>query len=190
MRIISGEFRGRKIKTPLKKLNGFRPATYKVRQAIFSMLISRGMEIEGCRAIDLFAGTGSLGFECLSRGAQKVWFVEKDPLAVKYLKENLTEFNISPKRYKIIPKDVIHVVKRPPSEKFHLCFIDPPYRQSAVEPVLKKLIQNRWIIENGFIVSEVEDHFSLKKEIPELTLIVNKRYGQTRILIWTVTIKN
>ncbi len=73
MRIISGEYKGRKLKTPKKNLEGYRPATYKVRQAIFSILVSQGMEFEGARVIDLFAGTGSLGFECLSRG--QPWYI-------------------------------------------------------------------------------------------------------------------
>ena len=87
MRIISGEFRGRKLKTPTKNIEGFRPATYKVRCALFSMLTSRGMEFNGTKVLDLYAGSGSLGLECLSRGAQKVWFIEKDPVAVEFLKK-------------------------------------------------------------------------------------------------------
>ncbi len=190
MRIISGEFKGRKLKTPSKKMDGFRPATFKVRQAIFSMLASRGMEFEGCRAIDLFAGTGSLGFECLSRGADVVWFVENDPLAVRYLKQNLSEFDIFPNRYKVLCRDVMSVLKKSLPMKFHLCFVDPPYRKNALLPVLKKLVQNMWVIENGFIVSEIEGDLILKKDIPGLDLIVDRKYGQTRILIWTVTTKN
>ncbi len=188
MRIISGEFKGRKLKLLRKKIQGFRPATYKVRQAIFSMLTSRGMEFEGCRAIDLFAGTGSLGFECLSRGAKKVCFIERDKEAANYIKENLITFGVEENRYKIVAKDVLSFLKQGPKEKFHLCFIDPPYREGLLVPVIKKLIKNRWMVENGFIVSEVEGDLSLKKEISGIDLVVNRKYGQTRILIWTVKV--
>lgn len=186
MRIISGEYKGRKLKVPSKMEKGFRPATYKVRQAIFSMLISQGMEFEGCRAIDLFAGTGSLGFECLSRGAEQVWFVENDRNAILYLRKNLELFQVDEKRYSVISKDVNEVLKRTPPYMFHLCFIDPPYRRGSVIPCLKKIVQNRWVIPNGFIVAEVEGEFVFNKEVDGLELLINRNYGQTRVLIWTV----
>ncbi len=168
---------------------GFRPATYKVRQAIFSMLVSKGVEFDGCRAIDLYAGTGSLGFECLSRGASRVWFVEKDKNAVLYLKKNLELFGVDAKRYHIVAKDVTNVLKKNPPYMFHLCFIDPPYRKGSVIPSLKKIVQNKWVIPNGFIVAEVEREFVFDKDIDGLELLINKNYGQTRVLIWVVTTK-
>ncbi|GAB6886904.1 16S rRNA (guanine(966)-N(2))-methyltransferase RsmD [Desulfothermus okinawensis JCM 13304] len=188
MRIISGEYKGRKLKTPKKNLEGYRPATYKVRQAIFSILVSQGMEFEGARVIDLFAGTGSLGFECLSRGATLVYFVENNREAVKYLKINLENFGVEHTRFRIVSDDVHRILNKQSFEKFHLCFIDPPYRKGLALPVIKKLIKNNWVIENGFIVSEVEQEVEIEKEIPETNLIVNRKYGQTRILIWTKTI--
>lgn len=187
MRIISGEYRGRKLKTPKKGIEGYRPATYKVRQAIFSMLVARGMEFEGSKVIDLFAGTGSLGFECLSRGSQLVYFVENNPDAIKYLKTNLENFGVEKSRFRIVPYDVNKFLRKHPDEKFHVCFIDPPYRKGLALPVIKKLIKNNWIVENGFIVSEVEKDLKIRKEISGTNLIINREYGQTRILIWTKT---
>ncbi|GAB6162829.1 16S rRNA (guanine(966)-N(2))-methyltransferase RsmD [Desulfothermus naphthae] len=187
MRIISGEYRGRKLKTPKKGIEGYRPATYKVRQAIFSMLVARGMEFEGSKVLDLFAGTGSLGFECLSRGSKIVYFVENNQDAIKYLKINLENFRIEKDRFRVIAQDVHKFLKRYATEKFHLCFIDPPYKKGIAIPVIKKLIKNNWIVENGFIVSEVERDLDIKKEILGANLIINREYGQTRIVIWTKT---
>lgn len=75
MRIVGGQFKGRSIKTG--EGPGYRPATMKVRESIFSMLQARGVVFASVRVIDMFAGSGSLGIECLSRGAEDVWFVEK-----------------------------------------------------------------------------------------------------------------
>ncbi len=190
MRIVSGSLRGRRIKTLSKPIPGYRPATFKIRQALFSMLTSRGIEWAGCRVLDLFAGSGSLGMECLSRGAEVVWFVENHPHLVKLLKENLSLFGIPQKKYRIIPKDVNIFLKKIASLKFHLCFIDPPYRKKKVVPVLKKLIRNQWMVRGGLVVAEVEEEHPPIGEIEGLSLVLNRTYGQTRILLWTVTIKN
>ncbi len=190
MRIISGELKGRRIKTLTMPIPGYRPATFKIRQALFSILTSMGVEWEGCRVLDLFAGSGSLGMESLSRGAQEVWFVENHPKLTRLLRENLIRFNIEGYRYKIIQRDVIQVIKRTCPSRFHLCFIDPPYGKNRVVPVLKKLLQNRWIIRGGLVVAEVEADHPPIKEMEGLRPVDERTYGQTRILLWMVTTKN
>ncbi len=190
MRIISGELRGRRIKTLRESIPGYRPATFRVRQALFSMLTSRGMEWKGCRVLDLFAGSGSLGMECLSRGAQLVWFVENNPRLIGLIRENLTNFNVSRDRYRLFSNDVNIFLKKSGGIKFHLCFIDPPYGGKKTFPILKKIIKNQWIVEGGFVVAEVEAQHPPIGQMEGLTEVLMRDYGQTRILIWMVTTRN
>jgi 16S rRNA (guanine966-N2)-methyltransferase len=110
MRIIAGEYRGRVLKTT--SAPGYRPATSKVRQAVFSMLEARGVYWPECRVLDLFAGRGSLAFEALSRGAEEVLFVEMNKTAAKLINENAQKIGIPSSRYKVLAEDLFKVISR------------------------------------------------------------------------------
>ena len=104
MRIIAGALGGRNLKTV--EGPGYRPATAKVREAIFSMLSSRGVVWSGLRVLDLFAGSGSLSFEALSRGAQEVCLVEREPKVVQCLNQNVEALDVSD-RCRVAESDVL-----------------------------------------------------------------------------------
>lgn len=184
MRIVSGILGGRVIKTVSGRK--YRPATDKVRQAVFSMLEARGAFWPEMKVLDLYAGSGSMGLEALSRGAKEVWFVEKMKKAASVLANNLREFDIYHDRFKVLNRDVLSLLRTGLKREFQLVFIDPPYGQDLLVPTLENLLSAKSLRQEAFIVAEVESAINLEKEFSNLDLIVNKTYGQTRIFIWVV----
>jgi len=184
MRVVSGKYGGRTIKT-ISGPAGYRPATERVREALFSILESRGIDWPEIDLVDIFAGSGSLGLEGLSRGARSAWFIEKDRRAVEVIKQNIKQFDISRDKYKIIPKNAFSVIKNPPDNNFQLFFIDPPYGCGMVEPALEN-ISKKWELNPGAIIAvEVEKELNLQHEnIPGLRILEDRVYGQTRIYLW------
>lgn len=183
MRIIAGSIGGRSLKTV--EGPGYRPATSKARGAIFSMLESRGVVWSGVRVLDLFAGSGSLGFEAASRGAVEVTFVENAPKAATCLRGNVDHFGFGTV-CRVLEKDVATVV-RGRSEPFDIIFIDPPYGEARLLPTLKTLLRTGFLAKDGFVLAEVEHHHKpdpATVEFPGLLLDTSRVYGQTRILLW------
>ncbi len=197
MRIISGAFKGRTIhaaRSADDHAKGYRPATSKVRQAVFSMLQARGLSWQGLRALDLFAGTGSLGLEALSRGAAWACFMDSDRKAVAALKRTLDDFGlgpgIRPARAEIVARDVFAALRRPPSAPFGLVFVDPPYGRDLCLPALTAALDHGWIAPGALVLAEVEAGATLdpagSHSTPALALVpeTDRLYGQTRILLW------
>jgi 16S rRNA (guanine966-N2)-methyltransferase len=122
MRVISGLYRGRTLRT-VRDLS-VRPATDRVRQTIFDMLTNRIL-FDGARVLDLFAGSGSLGIEALSRGAEHVTFVEESREAAEFIEENLRTLGCSDAAL-VLEADAMSFI-RPGGEQFDLIFADPPY---------------------------------------------------------------
>lgn len=184
MRLVSGKYGGRVIKTASGP--GYRPATSKVRQAVFSMLESRGIDWDGLRAADMFAGSGSLAIEALSRGGQYSFFVEKNARAAALIKTNLKDLGIPASEYKVLTADLFNVLSRPPEKPFNLIFIDPPYGYDLLPKALDSALENGWLADGGFVLAEVEAQVEPPHSvlIDELNLLSNKLYGQTRILLW------
>ena len=138
MRIVGGQYKGRSIKTC--EGPGYRPATMKVRESIFSMLTARGLDFSDVRVIDMFAGSGSLGIECLSRGAPAAWFVEESGKAAGLIRKNLGDLKVERGRAKVLSKDLFSVLAKAPEQPFSLVFIDPPYGKDLLIPALEKAI--------------------------------------------------
>jgi len=184
MRVVGGELKGRTIKTC--EGPGYRPATMKVRESVFSMLQARGVDFPSARVIDLFAGSGSLGIECLSRGAPEVWFVEKAPKAAALIRENLKALGVS--RGRVVAKDLFKVLEQPPQRPFDLLFIDPPYGKGLLAPALEMALNKGWGAKGGIIVAEVETSVRPPETGPlaELELLTDREYGQTRIIVWRI----
>ena len=188
MRIIAGEYRGRSLKTTTGP--GYRPAMGKVREALFSMLESRGLAWEDTLVLDLFAGSGSLGFEALSRGARGAMFVESAPNAVKIIRENAKLLQIEEGRVAIVENEAGKALGRPPAEPFSLVFIDPPYKLNLLERCLTLLVKNNWLADGAIVNAEVEAKLAFHPErLPEtittaVELEADRAYGQTRVLLW------
>ncbi len=135
MRIISGTSKGRKLVTP--KRYSIRPTSDRVKESLFNIL---GAEVDDKLVLDLFAGTGNLGIEALSRGAKRVVFVEKGRQALRLIQTNLHQFGLVD-RSEIIPKDVnraIGILKQR-EECFDLILMDPPYEKGLIQRTLMKL---------------------------------------------------
>jgi 16S rRNA (guanine966-N2)-methyltransferase len=126
VRVIAGELGGRRFRAPRGRAT--RPTSERVREALFSLL----GEIRGAIVLDLFAGTGGLGIEALSRGAEKAVFVERDPIAVRTLRANLTALSLEPAGAEVRHSDALAALRsaRSRKETYDLIFIDPPYSQS------------------------------------------------------------
>ncbi len=130
VRIIAGDWRGRRI--PIPAGTRVRPTPDRVRETLFNWLSG---SIAGARCLDLFAGTGVLGLEALSREAEEVWFVETDSTLIRSLKTQIARFEIDAS---VIHEDVSTMLDRPVSQQFDIVFLDPPYER-PLEPLLGKL---------------------------------------------------
>jgi len=184
MRIIAGEFKGRRLKTTVGP--GYRPAMGKVRQAIFSMLESRGVVWQNARALDLFAGSGSLGLEALSRGAAFACFVEKDKKAAALIEENAAKFGLDMSRYRVRNQEARVFLGTRDMEPFDVVFIDPPYRGNFLASSITGMLRKEWLRKGGTVNAEVERGLALDPEhdFPPLECVADRTYGQTRVVLW------
>lgn len=157
-RIIAGRLRGLSIAVPPA---GTRPTTDRVREALFSAIVSR-VDLEGAAVLDLFAGSGALGLEAVSRGADTAWFVEENARAVACLKKNtagLASMSSSPPVTTTVKRSALPgAVERPCPVPggFDLVLADPPYGESAVldEPILEALRDGGWLAQDALVVWE------------------------------------
>jgi 16S rRNA (guanine(966)-N(2))-methyltransferase RsmD len=179
MRVIGGSAKGQKLKT-IKNYK-IRPTSSKVKEALFDIL---GNRIENRIGLDLFAGSGCLGIEAISRGASKITFIEKDKGGFYILRENLIRCGFKNHVYNIINTSVdrgINLLSRK-NEKFSLVFLDPPYMQGLSEKTINLLI-SKDIIEEGAIIAV--EHFYQEK-LPSFKIIKTIKtriYGETQITI-------
>lgn len=175
MRVISGSAKGHKLIAPNSPR--VRPALDKVRGAIFNILF----DVSGSRVLDLFAGSGAVGIEALSRGAKEAVFVEEWSRAIESIERNLAHCKLSNHAHIIsgdVLKTVSHLSKK--NKHFDLIFVDPPYLKSLVNTTLKQLAVSTLITTDTLIV--VEHHPKEPIEVPcGLTLTDNRKYGQTRV---------
>ena len=190
MRIIAGEFRGRTLRTVDGA--GYRPATGRVREALFSMLEARGIAWSACSVLDLFAGSGSLAFESASRGARRICLVENSMRAVQCLERNAAGLGLFAPRCRILREDALHLLSRrnrkgqaEPEERFDVVFMDPPYGMNLVPAALQALVRGRWLAPDAFVLAEAEAQARIGEAAQEgLACVGDRTYGQTRILLW------
>jgi len=190
MRIIAGEFRGRRLKTMTEP--GYRPAMGRVREALFSMLEAKGLVWPECSVLDLFAGSGSLAFESASRGARRICLVENSAAAVKRLEQNAASLGLFAPRCRILRMDALRLLARrdrkeltDPGERFEVVFMDPPYGMNLVPAALHALVSGQWLAPEAFVLAEVETQARINDAAhEELECVSRREYGQTRILLW------
>ena len=189
MRLIGGEWGGRDIRTG--EGPGYRPAMAKVRKALFSMLDARGVSWPETAVLDLFAGSGSLAFESLSRGAARAMLVESSKAAAEIVWDNAAKLGVEPGRLHVACEAVSRFLGRGAGAKrgYDLVFIDPPYADKVIENTLKLLIIQDWLNNGAIVVAEVEarSRFDVNCAPPELLLDTDRNYGQTRILLWRMS---
>lgn len=181
MRIVAGKFKGRSLAAP--KDQATRPTSDRVREALFNILAHGidGFALDGARVLDLFAGTGALGIEALSRGAKYGLFIENSAKARGLIRTNVETLNLTGVT-KIWRRDASALGPAGNLEAFDLVFADPPYGQGLAEKALRAAHDNGWIKPGGIAVVEegVEPGF----EAPEGFEEVDRRaYGDTEIII-------
>ncbi len=177
MRVIAGLFKGRRLASVRGRI---RPTADRVREAIFSILGTGA--VEDVRVLDLFAGTGALGIEALSRGAREGVFVEEHPVALTVLRRNLETLKLAG-RAQVLPVAVSLALKKLAikGEHFGLVFLDPPYGSGLAGETLEVLSRSRVLSRPAFVVAEHNRRESLPELLNDLERFELRRYGDTQV---------
>jgi 16S rRNA (guanine966-N2)-methyltransferase len=176
MRIIAGEFRGRRLLSPAGR--DVRPTSDRAREALFSILEHGQPPVRGARFLDLFCGTGAVGLEALSRGAAGVLLVESDGDALKVAQSNIERIG-TPRNIRLLRQDASRLGPAPMT--FDIIFLDPPYRSGLAASALERLAQGGWLAPEARIVVEVAADEMC--QLPEgYKLEQERRYGAARFL--------
>lgn len=174
MRVIAGTARGRKLKEPADRQ--IRPTTDMVKEAVFSAI---QFEIEGRRVLDLFAGTGQLGIEALSRGAREAVFTDESQAALRLVQENVAACGFAD-RAVIRRGDGLSYLKS--GEKFDIIFLDPPYGTGLAEKALETIIEFDILNENGIIVFESGSGLNMPE--PDGIYFKRKQYRYGKVMVF------
>ena len=177
MRVITGTARGVKLETVPGQ--DVRPTADRVKEGLFSAI---QFEIEGRRVLDLFAGSGQLGIEALSRGAERAVFVDAGKNAAALVKENLRRSKLTDKA-QVVQTDYFSYLSRC-REKFGLIFLDPPYAENFLENALEKIVEFDILSSGGIIVAERPEGKELPQEFEGYTRSRDYRYGITLITLY------
>lgn len=175
MRVITGTARGRRLKTP-EGLD-IRPTTDNVKESVFNII---QFDIEGRRVLDLFAGTGQLGIECLSRGAASAVFIDHSREAAAIIKENLKTCGLSGT---VLQQDALGFLRG--CGKFDLIFIDPPYDSELYAPVLECINSVDILSDGGIIICESRRELVLPELRPPYVKGREYRYGKVKLSVYT-----
>jgi 16S rRNA (guanine(966)-N(2))-methyltransferase RsmD len=173
VRIVGGELRGRRLRAPRGAAT--RPTADRVKEAIFNIL---GTPPEGAKALDLFAGSGALGLEALSRGCQSAVFVERAEPALAALRENIAQLRVDD-RARVLRDDASHAARRlfRAGERFTWIFLDPPYAGGQMDHALSAVSQV--CANDGTVIAEHDVRHEPKSEVGELSRHDHRRYGDT-----------
>jgi 16S rRNA (guanine966-N2)-methyltransferase len=182
MRVIGGKFKGKRLIEPKDKET--RPLKDLTKESIFNIINHSNkfsIDLKKAQVLDLFSGVGSFGIECLSQGASHVTFIEKYEAVLPILKKNLDNLK-SKINYEIIESDIFNEIEfKSLKLTYDLIFLDPPYKEKALEDILNQIIENKILKESGIII--IHRH---KKEIDEFPknfeLIDEKKYGISKII--------
>lgn len=179
LRIIAGQWRGRKLTTPAGDTT--RPTADRTRETLFSMLVSRLGSFEGLAVADLFAGSGALGLEALSRGAASCVFVEQDAAAIRALRSNVASLQAQ-SQCDVRAGSVLAL--GPAKAPLDLVMLDPPYRTGAGEVALDKLQRLGWIGEASWV--SLETAFNEEPKIKGMEAVADRKVGKARITLLRV----
>jgi 16S rRNA (guanine966-N2)-methyltransferase len=179
MRIVGGKFKGHNITSPSGQAT--RPTTDRVRESIFNILAHgvEGFDVEGTRVLDLFAGTGALGLEAISRGARYCQFVEENAEARGVIRRNADNLGVIG-LVKIWRRDAADLGSCTPQPTFDLVFADPPYGKGLGSKCLINLVDGQWLDVNAIVILEDSIRADVPN-VPSLTLLDRRNYGDTQV---------
>ena len=180
MRIVGGKLRGRALAAPDD--HAIRPTSDRVRESVFNILAhgAAAVELQGARVIDLFAGTGALAFEAVSRGAAYALLVEESAEARGLIRENIEALGLTGCT-RIFRRDATDLGPAGNIEAFALAFLDPPYGKGLADKALIALVDGEWLLPGAVIV--VEERDGVDVQIPPALLVLDRRvYGDTQVL--------
>jgi 16S rRNA (guanine966-N2)-methyltransferase len=178
MRIIAGLFKGHKLVSFDE--DHIRPTTDRVKESVFNILTPM---IEGARVLDLFSGTGNLGFEALSRGAVKVDMIEKSPRSIAIIKKNMNHLKVT-SGVEIHREDAVSFVKDYIGKAFDLILIDPPFPLKICETILREVSESQVADSHTRIVIEHSRKEPLPSQILKLTAIDTRSYGDKLVAFY------
>jgi 16S rRNA (guanine966-N2)-methyltransferase len=183
MRVISGKFRGLKLESPLD--SNTRPTSDRLKESLFSALESHkyNLNLRVSKVLDICSGTGALGIEAISRGAELVYFIEKNPTAIHVIEKNISKLKINNKneiQIKLIKNDAVKALEKI-STIFNIVFIDPPYNSSIIEDCLVSLQELNLINNESYIFAESSKKESFQVDGYEIFDI--KTYGKSKLTI-------
>lgn len=177
MRIITGEYKGRRLESP--RDNSIRPTTDKVKEAIFSII---AFDVPDAVCVDLFAGTGNLGLEALSRGAARCYFGDKSRESLALVRKNIGICGAQDKS--VVMAGEYQKVLSSIREKADIFFLDPPYRDGLMEDCISLIAENGLLAEDGIIIAEHGKEEKLPDEIAGFSKIKERKYGAIIISIY------
>lgn len=179
IRVIAGSAKGRRLL--MVPGEGTRPISDRAKQALFNVL---GADVVGAVVLDLFAGTGSVGIEALSRGAQRATFVERDRLAVNTIQANLRTTGFE-RRARVIRSDVFIYLRNDPAVGFDYIHVAPPQYQGLWADVLAALdARPAWVNPDGVVVAQVDPREFRPLALEHLALVDQRRYGNTLLCFY------
>ncbi|MDC9510013.1 16S rRNA (guanine(966)-N(2))-methyltransferase RsmD [Pseudoalteromonas sp. Angola-4] len=172
IRVISGQFRGRKL--PVKNVEGLRPTTDRIKETVFNWLMQ---DTRDATVLDCFAGSGGLGFEALSRFAKSTTFIELDASAAKQIEQNINTLKLENAQVKHT-NSLSYLEQKNTNSPFNLVFVDPPFRKNLAQSSCDLLENNQWLSEDALIYVEVETELSSFSQPDNWLLIKEKKAGQ------------
>ena len=181
MRVIAGLAKGRRLKSPVGLVT--RPTTDRIKESIFSIL---SPYLSGSYVLDLFSGTGNLGIEALSRGAEKAIFVDNNRNSIRVIREN-TETTGFKEKSKILQLEALKAISElaKSGEKYDIIFMDPPYLKGYIVPCIQAIEEGGLLKDEGIIVIEHDSKDIIPDQFIKLKRIKNRKYGNTTISIYS-----
>ncbi len=180
MRVIAGRAKG--ISLAAVPGEGTRPISDRVKESLFNIL---GDWIVGARVLDLFAGTGSVGIEALSRGAAEVLFVDQAAKAVRIVRENLKRTRLEGPHARVVKADAFHVLSAAPEAPFDLVYVAPPQYQGLWSRALLRIDEcPEWLAEDGLVVVQIFPKEYQPLELRALRPTDERRYGSTLLVFF------
>lgn len=178
-RIVAGALGGRRLVVPGGR--GTRPTSDRVREALFGSLDAL-LELDGARVADLYAGSGAIGLEAVSRGAAHALLVESDARAVTVLRRNVADLGVAA-AVRVAAAPVRRVLAEPPGEPYDLVFADPPYDlpDGELAELLAALVAGGWLAEDAVLVLERSSRSAAPTWVPGTTEVRSRRYGETTL---------